>query len=515
MALVTGGLGLFDRASEQAVSQGAATLYEKAFLGMSYLRSAQVGFARLTAGCRAANSPCNPSDDQLAEILSDIGVAAERTLSQRGSDAVAALSAELHRSLANPPVSEHWGPIDKQFDIAVEMIAADGYRTQRDLARLAARAEQGNLLAIGGSLAAAVCVTAMLSLWLIPPLQRAVKLAEAIAAGRLDVPTHMRGRGEAAVLLRALSQLCASLAALRARDFEMQRAQQVVAAVDAARQVRETLAHRFESSVGAAAAGTIKMTISQASSMAAIGAEAAAAERSLSTIAQAIRRMTGEVQSVTSAAQDLSQTVASIDRQAGSSAAMSAAARSAAQATDATVRRLASGAVRIENVATLISRVAGKTKLLALNAAIEAASAGPAGLGFAVVAAEVKALALQTGCAAAEVAQQIADMRQTTNLAVDAIRRITGITAELAVASGDIAEAVSRQSAAAGAIVDSMVRLSAEASDVQAELNGLESGQGRLGNTLADLDLVVQQAAEQGETIQRESVAFLDGLRAA
>ena len=515
MALVTVALGLFDHSSERAVGQGAATLYEKAFLGMSYLRSAQVSFARSTAGCRTINAPCKPSHDQLAEILSDIGVAAERTLSRGGSDAVAALSAALRRPLANPPVSEDWEPIDKQFDIAVEMMAADGYRTQRDVARLAAQAEQGNLLAIGGALAAAIGVTAMLSLWLVPPLRRAVKFAEAIAAGRLDVTPPTRGRGEAGVLLRALSQLCASLAALRARDAEMQRAQQAVAAADAARQVREALAHRFESSVGAAAVGVIQTTVIQSGSMAAIGAEAAAAERSLSAIAHATRRMTGEVRSITAAARDLSQTVASIDRQAGSSAAMSASAQSAAQATDATVQRLAGGAVRIGDVATLISQVAYKTKLVALNAAIEAASAGPAGRGFAVVAAEVKALALQTACAAAEVSQQIADMRQTTTVAVDAIRRITGITAELAAASGDIAEAVSRQSAATEAIVHSMVRVSAEALEVQAELDGLECGQARLGDTLADLDRVVRQAAEQGETIQRESAAFLDGLRAA
>lgn len=78
----------------------------------------------------------------------------------------------------------------------------------------------------------------------------------------------------------------------------------------------------------------------------------------------------------------------------------------------------------IGNVIQVIKQIANQTNLLALNASIEAARAGEAGLGFAVVAEEVKALAGKTSGATTDIQKQIAASQAATQDVVAAIERI-------------------------------------------------------------------------------------------
>jgi methyl-accepting chemotaxis protein WspA len=145
----------------------------------------------------------------------------------------------------------------------------------------------------------------------------------------------------------------------------------------------------------------------------------------------------------------------------------------------------------ISGVVTAIGKVADQTNLLSLNAAIEAEKAGEAGLGFAVVAREIRRLADQTGSAATDIERMVGQMqsavsagimemdkfvqqvRQGVNLVGDIsgglagiIDRVEGLTDHFETVN----RAVDDQAAGAREISDAMSQLSQSVSETKAAL---------------------------------------------
>ncbi|MBI3395785.1 MAG: methyl-accepting chemotaxis protein, partial [Spirochaetia bacterium] len=182
--------------------------------------------------------------------------------------------------------------------------------------------------------------------------------------------------------------------------------------------------------------------------------EVAKQSEAFNSIAATATQMNQNMQTVTSATEEMSISIGEVARKAAESVHVVERAKNTSVDMNLVVQELGANARDIGQVIESIAEIASQTNLLALNAAIEAASAGEAGRGFAVVATEVKELA-------------------RANRVVTSIGDITGIIRLINEISGGIASSVEEQSITTKEIASNIVQTAGASNEVTKNINGI------------------------------------------
>jgi len=159
----------------------------------------------------------------------------------------------------------------------------------------------------------------------------------------------------------------------------------------------------------------------------------------------------------------------------------------------ASIENIQTSAHRIVDHIKIVDEIAVQTNLLALNATIEAARAGAAGSGFAVVAGEVRALALRSAAAAKDIHTIIHTTFDQVSLGVSQV--------------GEVGAALSH-------IVEEVDRLNSLVSGISHAIEAQAQGLADVNSVFAHIDEGVCQNAEMAQSTETTATAIRNDAEA-
>jgi len=178
------------------------------------------------------------------------------------------------------------------------------------------------------------------------------------------------------------------------------------------------------------------------------------------------------------------------------------------ESTEAVQERLAAineKTAKISTVVTTIMKIAQQTNLISLNAAIEAENAGELGLGFAVVAKEVRRLADQTSKASKGIAQMVQEMQSTVSTAV---MGMDGFSDDIRSGSESVREVASRL----GRIIEQVEELVPQFETVREGMSAQAEGAGQIA---LGVRRIVDASEETAESVRQTNTAIVQLTHAA
>jgi len=235
------------------------------------------------------------------------------------------------------------------------------------------------------------------------------------------------------------------------------------------------------------------------------------------------------VKQISVTSQELVRTMTEVNDMAEHTGRMATEGRGGLAGMDGTMRQLATStssfgaklaviserAANINLAVTTITKVADQTNLLSINAAIEAEKAGEYGLGFLVVAREIRRLADQTAVASLDIERMVKEMQNSVSAGVmemdkfaeqvrSGVQEIGAVSAKL----GEIIEGVQGISGRFGQVTEGMRAQSQGAEQIREAMIRLAEGATRTATSLDDFNKATVHLREAVGDLKEEVSRF-------